>query len=238
MYKKHVWTDEQVKVFWNYESRFPENYWSRTFGKSLILKYSRYLKNAEIILDLGCGDGGLIESIIQVANNRFKNSKIYGVDTSNSSIEKINKNFSNHPLFAQAILANDEKEMKKIESKVDFIFCCEVIEHLYDRNLSKLFKSAKNLLSEKGLILFTTPNNEDLTKGLICNPIDGSLFHRWQHVRSWNRNTLVSKLNQFGFKVININETNTWWWSKFPKNLLNRWRYREKGSLFVLATKQ
>ncbi len=238
MYKRHIWTDEQIKIFWNYESRFPENYWSRNFGKDLIKKYSRYLKDAKIILDLGCGDGGLIESILQVAKNNFKNSAIYGVDTSDTSIKKINKTFTNHPLFSKAVLASNEIEMKKIYNKVDFIFCCEVIEHLYDKNLSKLLKSAKDLISDKGLILFTTPNNEDLTKGLICNPIDGSLFHRWQHVRTWNRDNLTKKLNQFGFKVIDINETNTWWWAKFPKNLLNRWRYRDKGSLFILATKQ
>ena len=180
----------------------------------------------------------MIEPILQVAKNNFKNSSIYGIDTSDASIKKINKTFRNHPLFSKAVLASNEIEMKKIHNNVDFIFCCEVIEHLYDKNLSKLLKSAKNLISDKGLILFTTPNNEDLTKSLICNPIDGSLFHRWQHVRSWNRDSLTKKLTQFGFKVIDINETNTWWWAKFPKNLLNRWRYRDKGSLFILATKQ
>ena len=153
-------------------------------------------------------------------------------------LKKINKTFRNHPLFSKAVLASNEIEMKKIHNKVDFIFCCEVIEHLYDKNLSTILKSAKNLISDKGLILFTTPNNEDLTKSLICNPIDGSLFHRWQHVRSWNRDNLTKKLTQFGFKVIDINETNTWWWAKFPKNLLNRWGYKDKGSLFILATKQ
>lgn len=238
MNKKHIWTDEQIKIFWNYESRFTENYWSRSYGKVLIEKYSRFLKHSKIILDLGCGEGGLIESILQVANNKFKNSLIYGVDTSDTSIKKINKIFKTHPLFYKAVLASNEKEMKKIHNEVDFIFCCEVIEHLYDKNLSKLLKSAKNLLSQKGLILFTTPNNEDLTKGLICNPIDGTLFHRWQHVRSWNRDTLTKKLTQFGFKVIDINETNTLWWGSFPKNILNRVRYRDKKNLFILATKQ
>lgn len=238
MYKKHIWTDAQVKTFWDYESKFPENYWSRTFGKDLIKKYSIYLKNSKIILDLGCGDGGLIESLLEVSKNKYKKSLIYGVDTSNSSIKKINKKYSKNEFFGKAILNSNDKQINKISNKVDFIFCCEVIEHLYDKNLSILLNSAKNLLSKKGLILFTTPNNEDLSKGLICNPIDGSLFHRWQHVRSWNRNSLTYKLNNYGFKIINIKETNTWWWAKFPKNLINRWRYRDKGSLFILATKK
>ena len=238
MYKKHIWTDEQVKTFWDYESKFPENYWSRTFGKDLIKKYSLYLKDSKIILDLGCGDGGLIESLLKVGKHNFKNSSIYGIDTSNSSIKKINRKFVNHTLFSKAVLADNEKEMRKIYNKVDFIFCCEVVEHLYDKNLFKLFKTAKNLLSERGLVLFTTPNNEDLSKSLICNPIDGSLFHRWQHVRTWNKDNLTSKLIQFGFNVIDIKETNTYWWEKFPKNLLYLWRFRDKSNLFILAAKK
>jgi len=238
MYKKHTWTDEQVKIFWDYESQFPEKYWSRAFGKELIKKYSSYLKNSNIVLDLGCGDGGLIESFLKVRSKYPKNLSLYGLDTSTSSIKKINRKFSSNPLFSKAYLTDNEKEIKKIHNKVDFIFCCEVIEHLYDKNLSKLFKTAKNLLSEKGLILFTTPNNEDISKGLICNPIDGSLFHRWQHVRSWNRNSLTKKLIDSGFKVIDVKETNISWWSKFPRNLLNRLIYREKGSLFILASKK
>ena len=46
-------------------------------------------------------------------------------------------------------------------------------------------------------------------------------------VRSWNKNTLTKKLEEFNFETFNVIETNTWWWSKFPKNLINRWRYRE-----------
>ena len=50
--------------------------------------------------------------------------------------------------------------------------------------------------------MVTTPNNEDLSKSLICNPIDGSLFHRWQHVRSWSKESLTKKLEDFNFKPI------------------------------------
>ncbi len=238
MNKKHIWTDEQVKTFWDYESRFPENFWSRTFGNELIKKYSNYLKGRKIILDLGCGDGALIEYLITYAQKNLNNSKIYGIDNSDLSIKKINKKYAKNYNFGKAFLSKDKKELNSLKGGVDFIFCCEVIEHLYEKNLTKLFKTAKNLLNEKGIILFTTPNNEDLSKSLICNPIDGSLFHRWQHVRSWNKESLIKKLEDFNFKTINIIETNTWWWSKFPRNLINRRRYREKGSLLVLAKKE
>ena len=58
-------TDEQVKTFWDYESRFPENFWSRHLYE-LIKKYSNYLKGRKIILDLGCGDGALIEYLFHM----------------------------------------------------------------------------------------------------------------------------------------------------------------------------
>ncbi len=109
MNKKHIWTDEQITTFWNYESRFPENYWSRTFGKDLIRKYANYLNEKKIILDLGCGDGGLIESLIPFAQKNLINSKIFGIDTSDSSIKKINKKFSQNSYFGEAILSTDKK---------------------------------------------------------------------------------------------------------------------------------
>ncbi len=49
-----------------------------------------------------------------------------------------------------------------MKGNVDFIFCCEVIEHLYEKNLKKILNTAQNLLNDEGIILFTTPNNEDL----------------------------------------------------------------------------
>ncbi len=121
---------------------------------------------------------------------------------------------------------------------MDFIFCCEVVEHVYDNDLYAILNSAKKLLSKKGLFLITTPNNESLEDNYICNPIDGSLFHRWQHVRSWNKASITKELEKNGFDVLTALETNVMWKGQFPKNLYRRFRYRERLNLFVLSKRK
>ena len=41
-YKRLEWTSEQVSKFWDYESKFPENYFSKQVGNNL----AAYIKNS------------------------------------------------------------------------------------------------------------------------------------------------------------------------------------------------
>ena len=87
-----------------------------------------------------------------------------------------------------------------------------------------------------GIIIFSTPNNEDLSKNYICNPIDGSLFHRWQHVLSWNSDSLEKKLAARGLRTINCVETNILWYNdSFLKNRYRRIRHKNRPNLFLKA---
>ncbi len=44
MTKIHKWEPEQVQRFWDYESQFPNNYWSRDNGKKLINLFANDIK--------------------------------------------------------------------------------------------------------------------------------------------------------------------------------------------------
>jgi SAM-dependent methyltransferase len=80
-HKLHKWTPEQVKTFWDYESNFPNNYFGRVCSKGFISLIKNDLKNASNILDLGCGDGALIESILPYLRGHGGGS-LYGLDLS------------------------------------------------------------------------------------------------------------------------------------------------------------
>jgi len=60
------------------------------------------------------------------------------------------------------------------------------------------------LLRPGGVLIVTTPNDEDRSKQFICSPESGRLFHRVQHVRSWDRISLASSLAGHGFQIIEI----------------------------------
>tara|TARA_Y100001978_G_C23640771_1_gene408183 strand:+ start:516 stop:983 length:468 start_codon:yes stop_codon:yes gene_type:complete len=145
----------------------------------------------------------------------------------------VNEKFKNQKSFASAFQDIEHLENNLKGITVDFVFCCEIIEHVYDADLISILNTIKRVLSEDGYLLITTPNNENLSDNYICNPIDGSLFHRWQHVRSWNKNSLTQVLNKHKFKVADLLETSVLWQCSFPKNIYRRIRYRDRLNLFV-----
>ena len=230
----HHWEPEQIERFWDYESQFPRHYWARNNGAKLIKLYSKEIKKSKQILDLGCGDGGLLDNLIPYLD-RNSNGKVYGFDTSKDSISLVNKSNKNKKCFGGAFFDIEELEAVVGKNAIDFIFCGEVIEHVYDDALSDILNTARRLLSKSGVLLITTPNNECLEDNYVCNPLDGSLFHRWQHVRSWNKTSLTQTLKDHKLKVINTLETSDLWSCSFPINIYRRLKYRKKLNLFVLA---
>jgi 2-polyprenyl-3-methyl-5-hydroxy-6-metoxy-1,4-benzoquinol methylase len=233
MKKIHQWTSEQVKQFWDYESRYPLNYWSRANGRSLLNLFRKELNNCHSILDFGCGDGGLIQHLLQFTKS--DNKEVYGFDPSVESINKINKQFKGKKTFKGGFTTIND--LVKIKSEFDFIFCCEVVEHVYEKDLNEILQNAYRLLTKNGKLLVTTPNDEDLEKSYILNPIDGSVFHRWQHVRSWSADTLADYLKLQNYNVLNKIETNIGYYDKFPKNILRRIFRKTKPNLFILCKK-
>ena len=78
----------------------------------------------------------------------------------------------------------------------------EVIEHILDEQLDETLGRLAALTKPAGTLVVTTPNNEDLDLGMAYCPVSNLLFHRWQHVRSFTRETLCAVLDRFGFDEV------------------------------------
>lgn len=191
-YKQIEWTDEQVAKFWDYEVAFPANYFTYQFGRAIIGKFSKYLGTRRNILDYGCGTGFLIPSLL-------KYGTVTAADFSKKSVEEVKRKFKNEVDFKGAFMLD---EILSSNSKFDAIFVIEVIEHLENPHLKKIFDNLKKLLSPGGIIIFTTPNDEDLAASRVFCPECEHVFHRWQHVRSWSEKTLTEFLETNGFRPI------------------------------------
>jgi 2-polyprenyl-3-methyl-5-hydroxy-6-metoxy-1,4-benzoquinol methylase len=234
MWEPHIWSPEEVRAFWDYESQFPENYWSRINGKSLLKRYSKFVSSAAKICDLGCGEGGLLESLVPALDG--KAVIVYGFDTSRESVQKVNNKFSQYSCFGGCFSELDEL-LEHSGGDIDLIFCCEVVEHVYDDDLRKIMRSARSLINPKsGKLVITTPNNEDLAASYVLNPVTRTVFHRWQHVRSWSEASIVSMLDEEGFGAVLVEQLNIAYFSGNPmKNIYCRLRSRHKPNLFVVA---
>jgi len=234
MWEPHVWSPEEVRAFWDYESQYPENYWSRRNGKSLLKKYSKLVSRATKICDLGCGDGGLLENLLPALGEA--KSIVYGFDSSRESVQKVNDKFAHHPSFG-GCFSDLEELLRHSDGGMDLIFCCEVVEHVYDDDLKKIMSSARALIEpRRGKLIITTPNDEDLAASYVLNPVTKTVFHRWQHVRSWSEASIVSMLRDEGFRAELVEQLNIGCFTENPiKNIYRKFKYGGAPNLFVVA---
>ncbi|MFW2387346.1 MAG: methyltransferase domain-containing protein [Polyangiales bacterium] len=189
-YKSLEWTDEHVRRFWEYESQFPDNYFSYGYRDRLVPRLRGMLDGKKRVLDFGCGGGFLMPALSRVA------AEVYGVDFSPTSVELTNERSAGIENFRGAYAPQEALQMGL---KFDGILAVEVIEHLSDAQLASTLEIIKGLLEPGGVILFTTPNDEDLSASRLYCPECDHVYHRWQHVRSWNVATLSAFLAGQGF---------------------------------------
>ena len=187
-----AWDEKLVIKFWDYYSQYPELYFTYQFGGNIVNILSQKVKPGSAILDYGCGTGFLIKHFIS------KGFETYGADTSSQSVEFVNRQYQGEKNFKGAYLL---ESLFKLNRKFDVIFVIEVIEHLDDKFLIPLIENVKKLGNPGGKIIFTTPNNENLGDSIVYCPVCEHTFHRWQHVRSWNVNSLTSFMEKNGLKT-------------------------------------
>ena len=59
------WTPERVHRFWEYESHFPERYFTFDRGDTIVGRFRSDLRGCETILDYGCGGGYLLKRLLK-----------------------------------------------------------------------------------------------------------------------------------------------------------------------------
>lgn len=150
------------------------------------------------ILDLGCGNGYLVNYLISLGY------KAYGTDASEAGI-RIAQQTNPERFYVQDLSTGQlPEELQKI--KFDTVISTEVIEHLYDPE--GFIDFCKQLLPPQGEILISTPYHGYL-KNLIL-----SVFDKWDqhmnpvwlggHIKMWSARTLSGLLAQKGFNVTNF----------------------------------
>lgn len=185
------WTPKLMERFWNgfAQTRLTELSFSRLGGKSLIAAIAHLLPKEGRILDFGAGDGELIKMMC------MRGLHVAGYEPSEERGEQLRKNLENVPGFLGAIGAH-------CDDKFDVVLLVEVIEHVIDEQLDSTLKSLAAFIHTGGTLIVTTPNNEDLDLNMAYCPVSNTLFHRWQHVRSFTRESLVSLLANYGFEEV------------------------------------
>lgn len=201
--KKLEWTDTLVSRYWDFLSKTPEDYFTYRYGANIIEVFLPFLRPNSKVLDYGSGPGHLVRSILDKAASR--SVELYAVDTSPESLKALNSMFSGEFGF-QAAYHPDA--LVQSGTVFDAVFLIETIEHCTDTQFTLMMDNIKKLLKLGGLLFITTPNDEDLKKSQIYCPVCEHSFHRWQHIRSWNKQNLKETLHSLSYTILAINETN------------------------------
>lgn len=161
-----------------------------------ILQFSKnYIDSFGLVLDYGCGPGGLIRYLLN------EGISCQGLDFSPEAIDIVKREWGEHPSFRGAICA--EGLPTPIDSCIiDTLFCIELIEHLTDVTLRSLLQEFFRVIKPGGYIVITTPNKEDMKNNETICPECGCLYHRYQHARSFDSKSLENDVNIFGFETV------------------------------------
>lgn len=192
------WDKEKVSRIWDYYSRtvpYSELYFSKLFGHKILRKTRLSLDSSLSVLDFGCGPGFLWEHVKRLGAKW----KYTGLDFSAESVKKLTEKASGDIQFGGAVHAT-RLPTHLAEGTFNAILLCEVVEHLNDEELEKTLVECRRLLASGGTLIVTTPNDEDLSRAMKFCPECCSVFHEWQHVRTWRQDTLETYMAQHGFK--------------------------------------
>ena len=161
------------------------------FSYMWILRHS--IGCPKTILDLGCGDGNLMEVLSQ--NRKWH---ITGVDIYHNSLKQAQRKDIYKELIKGDVL-NSIKKLTKLQRKYDVVFFSQVIEHISKQKGKRVLKAIEKLAKKR--IIVGTPRGfmEQPKKFLKGNP------HQ-VHESGWMEGDFRSR----GYKVFGIGYKVIW----------------------------
>jgi 2-polyprenyl-3-methyl-5-hydroxy-6-metoxy-1,4-benzoquinol methylase len=194
-----IWTPEGVARFWNYWADHPElheQYFTAQVGEAVarFLSFATELRGARI-LDYGCGLGFLADKLLN------HGAVVTAVDFSERSVAHVNATLDKRASWEGAFVGKGET-LPFPAGGFDAITCIEVIEHLFDHDRITMLDEFRRLLRPGGIVMISTPNDEDLRKSMVVCPDCGTTFHAMQHMRSWSTENLSETLRQVHFEIL------------------------------------
>lgn len=190
-----AWDEHAVKSYWDFESLFQENYFTYQYGEKLAKFISHFIPACGDVLDYGAGKGFFSEALL----NRGIRTATFDLSPESTSASR--QKFQKRDDYLGAF---DSESIKQQSNRFDVVFLLEVVEHLEDKIRKQTLNQIHSLLKNEGLLIISTPNDENLEKNLILNPSTQEIFHRWQHCYSWTGESLAKEVDQYGFNTEHI----------------------------------
>jgi 2-polyprenyl-3-methyl-5-hydroxy-6-metoxy-1,4-benzoquinol methylase len=235
-YKVHdvIWTSEKIGRFWDYENneRKISPWFTMLVGDGIWNFTKKFIPVNAKILDYGAGQGFLSEHILKQTNKQ----KAHTIDCSEFSVaglKHIEEKLSSFNNFGKTVLIKTFP-LDVPDHSYDVIYFIEAIEHLTDEYLIPTLQEFKRLLKKNGILIVSTPNDENLDNYKYHCPDCGCVFHYMQHIRSFNSETLSSLMREVSFNTLFCGATDF----NFHKNDLKNKEKIKKLLFSIIKRKQ
>lgn len=121
-------------------------------------KYVRALRLADprpgqSVLDIGCGRGELVYYCAK------RGARAFGIDYSAAAIDIARQTLQRLPSTAQAGADLGDVVTYPFKEQFDAIFMIDIVEHMYDWQLTEAFARIHKILKPGGRLIITTPND-------------------------------------------------------------------------------
>ncbi len=156
-YKAHYEEDSRHFDYFKGEASAADKEEERRLHQAII---SRIPKNADLILDIGCGSGWVAQYFLA------KGKKVISVDISIKNPIKVLKD---NPNERHVAIVADAYHLPFKKNSFDAIIASEIMEHVYDPQL--FIAKLGEVLKPGGKLIITTPYNEKIEYFLCvhCN---------------------------------------------------------------------
>ncbi|PTD94179.1 hypothetical protein C9439_03790 [archaeon SCG-AAA382B04] len=133
-------------------------------GKDLAIEFARvnfggkHIDSDDSVLDLGCGDGFLTDKIADICK------RVVGVDKSESGIR-----YAENLVCKEncSFMLGSAADLPLKDDTFDVVTLFEVIEHINENSIGKFVSEVKRVLRDKGKVIITTPNPDNLLNRIL-----------------------------------------------------------------------
>lgn len=181
------------------------HFWFEARNRLLLWSVQQHFPHAKSVLEIGCGTGFVLQQF---------QTHLNGVVLCGSDLLVEGLRFARQRLPSAELLQMDARYIP-YKDHFDVIGAFDVIEHIHEDNivLSQMFNAVK----PGGGIIISVPQHQ-----FLWSAMDDLSFHK----RRYDRNDLVSKVEQAGFSVV---RTTSFVSFLLPLMLLSRTRMSQKA---------
>ncbi|CUS36084.1 class I SAM-dependent methyltransferase [Candidatus Nitrospira nitrificans] len=188
MVKRIHWTPQLVNKFWDgvAQTELDNLSFGKVAGPKFLELISAYLVPGGRCLDFGAGSGHILQLLLDRGLNAA------GFDPSPDRQASLVAKIGQHKNFL-GIKDVDSNE------QFDVVLLMEVLEHVLDEDFHKVLERVAKFVKPGGYLIASTPNNENLESVSVYCPVSETLFHPWQHVRSFTPYQMSDCFKSMGF---------------------------------------